>query len=394
MSKLFARFLISSALISSSCLLSVQPVQAEYETATESVYVNVQANSYSRARELLKDAALEKFSVSYFQAKTGVRNYKLILPYLRSLQGQFLENYREVRQNKDPKTGQIQVYAQYDVKVQELTRYIDQLVAQADLLKQQQAIVLAVDERLDRRNPDNPVLQGLTEQLMIGKDYAVLDQGSFDQANSQYKQILAGLQAKDNYWRQSARALGAEWLVRVYSLTDTELRDQQVANGKVVKAGYYDGTLTLTAEVLHVASGRKYANHLLQLSDRANLKEALYLNLAKRAAQELSALVHDSLTDALLQKSQPQNKLRVLLSGIRSYQNEAAGFIQTIQSIEGVQSIKEVSFGEDTLELEVRYIGSRMNLEQQLLFQVAGRSIDKFSSGADVSHYRLAGADE
>lgn len=371
------------------------PASAEYTTAKEKVRVSASAGTFSRALALTKESALEKFGGSYFQSRTGARNYKLILPYLRPLESVLLEDYRELRQQRDAQTGQLVLEAEYGVKVQELTRQLDLILGRVEALRQEQRILVLIEEGLDRSEPSVSALQPPLEQHLIDRGYHLLDPDSFTAAKTQQEEILTAIAADDPAWRQSARALGADWVIRISSDIDSQLRDQQVSNGKIVKPGYFEARAILNAEVLDVQTGRKRAFHQLQLNDRANQRDEVYRLLSRRGAVEMGLLLHDSLLDILLAQSRPQSeeRLRVLLSGVKSYQREVRPFIQILQGLVGVDSVEEVSFGEERLELEVRHHLTRLQLEQLLLehaLEVGALSrIDKHSSGRNISHFVL-----
>lgn len=385
------RRLIASSLL----LLGIGlPARAEYLTPRETVRAVGVAGTYSRALALARDSAIEKISGSYFQGRTGARNYKMILPFLMPYENELLTDYKELRQTRDA-TGQLQLEVEYNVKVQELTRQIDQLLDRVQASKQQKRLMLLVEESYDRAQPADSSLQPVLEQFLIERGYHLLDAESFSQARTRQEQIIKALAKEDPKWRQMARAMGADWVIRIGNKVEAQLKDQQVVNGKVVKPGYYDGQTLLDAEVLDVSSGRKRAVYQLQLTDSNPGRADVYRSLSRRGGQELSQLLNDAMLQDLLEESQPlpqpESRLRILLSGIKSYQSQARPFIHILQTIKGIDSVEEVSFGEGMLELEVKHRLNRLDLEQTLIEQALSNSnlirLDKNGSGRDVSNF-------
>lgn len=386
------RLPFASACLAMGLLLQL-PVQAEYALEVENLRLTTSSNTQSKALYLAQEKALEAISGTYFQGRTGVRNYKMILPYLMPQRDQFLEAVRIVRENKDPKSKLVSIDSEVPVKVKALTQSLDQILNQLDQLKARQKILVVVDEEQDRRKPYASDLQAHVEQFLIEKNFYVLDASASQSANDQQNRLIQALSKNDPSWRQLARQLGADRLVRVIADFDTELRDQQVVGNRVVKPGYFVGSGNISTEVLDVQTGRKRSHYLLKLNQTAGQRKALFAQLAQKAAQDVGPWANDTLIGVMLTELQPVQKVRYLLSGVENYAREAQPFMELLRAQKGVSELQALSLDEGQLEMEFVYQGQLMDLEHDFLpkaLQLPGlSSLNKRSSAERISHFEI-----
>lgn len=122
-------------------------------------------------------------------------------------------------------------------------------------------------------------------------------------------------------------------------------------------------------------------------------EEIARVNAVKDGSPKVAKNVVDGLVAAWKKGAEQGNRYKVVLSNVKNYGQFALPFIDVLQSIPGVESAREISFGGKRLEVEVLFKGDRSTF-MKLLFGAAAKdknleTLDKVLDRGDTFELKL-----
>jgi hypothetical protein len=227
-----------------------------------------------------------------------------------------------------------------------------------------------------------PALLALLEDALLARGFDLVAKGRLERMRKEEEKAFAKLFGPENVAAKLAMSYGAEYLVNAAARTKYTSRNDLGMNE-------LHGYTELTLRAVNASSAAVVAS----FKQSGNSPAGVYSeeDLRIRSVQHVAPLMVENLVTRILESwdRDEHNGVRysVKLLGVKSYKTQVAPFLELLSHLPNVKQVKEISFGENRLEVEVFYPSSEdVSVLKRAIIEAAGQA--RQFKGMDVAYSR------